>query len=314
MKVVSFNDIMNLGISPKTCFDWVSEMIMNKDKALLPAKISIKPSAGVFCNVMPCILESHGGGVKIVTRYPRRKPSLDSKLLLFDAASGEFLALMDANWITAMRTGAVAAHSIMLLSKKEYSVVGILGLGNTARAAMLVLASMMPEKELTIKLLKYKGQEETFIERFSAYPNLHFVCVDSAEILVKGTDVVISAATYLPEDLCADAWFEPGVLVVPIHTLGFTNCDLFFDKVFADDCGHVLHFKNFDKFKSFAEISDVVNGKAVGRENDEERIIAYNIGVAMHDINFAAHIYQMIESLSDLTDINLHEPTEKFWI
>lgn len=224
------------------------------------------------------------------------------------------MALMDANWITAMRTGAVAAHSIMMLAKQDYSVLGILGLGNTARAALVVLASMLPEKKFTIKLLEYKDQEESFIERFSEYPNLHFVCVDCADELVKGTDVVISAATYLPEDLCADACYDPGVLVVPIHTLGFTNCDLFFDKVFADDRGHVQHFKNFNRFKRFAEISDVVNGKAVGRENDKERIIAYNIGVAMHDINFAAHIYQMIARSSDITDINLHDPTEKFWI
>ncbi|MDE6602156.1 MAG: ornithine cyclodeaminase [Lachnospiraceae bacterium] len=313
MKVVSFNDIINLGIAPETCFDWADEMIRNKDKALLPAKISIKPSAGVFCNVMPCILEK-SGGVKVVTRYPERKPSLDSKLLLFDSESGEFLALMDANWITAMRTGAVAAHSIMLFSKKNFSVLGLLGLGNTSRAALIILASMMPEKEFTVKLLKYKGQEEAFIERFSAYTNLHFVCVDSADVLVKGSDVVVSGATYLPEDLCADACFDPGVLVIPIHTLGFTNCDLFFDKVFADDRGHVQHFKNFDKFKCFAEVSAVVNGKAVGRESDEERIIAYNIGVAMHDINFATHIYRLVENSSDLADINLNEPTEKFWI
>lgn len=255
-----------------------------------------------------------GGGAKVVTRYPERKPSLDSKLLLLDAESGEFLALMDANWITAMRTGAVAAHSIMLFAKENYSVLGMLGLGNTARAALLVLTSMMPEREFKIKLLKYKGQETLFMERFAKYPNLHFTCVDNADTLVKGTDVVISAATYLPQDICEDACFEPGVLVVPIHTLGFTNCDLFFDKVFADDLGHVCHFKNFDKFKYFAEVSDVVSGKSVGRESDEERILAYNIGISMHDINFASHIYQLLRDDPNLTDIDLHDPAEKFWI
>lgn len=318
MKVISFEDIRNLKISPHTCFKWVSEMIVEKNKVLLPAKISIKPREGVFCNIMPCIIEKDNrcvwGGVKVVTRYPERIPSLDSKLLLLNAENGEFLALMDANWITAMRTGAVAAHSIMLLAKTNYSVLGILGLGNTARATLLVLASMMPEREFHVKLLRYKGQETFFMERFAEYSNLHFTCVDNADLLVKGTDVVISAVTYLPEDLCEDACFEPGVLVVPIHTLGFTNCDLFFDKVFADDYGHVHHFKNFDKFRYFAEISDVVNGKSVGRENDKERILAYNIGVSMHDINFGAHIYQLLWDDPDLTDINLHDPTEKFWI
>ena len=72
----------------------------------------MKPSEGTFCNVMPCILNNGYGGVKIVTRYPERIPSLDSRLILFDAMKGDFLALMDADWITTMRTGAVAAHSI----------------------------------------------------------------------------------------------------------------------------------------------------------------------------------------------------------
>lgn len=313
MKIISFDDVRNLNIAPRTCYQWVSEMIADKKNALLPAKISMKPAEGIFCNVMPCIL-SASGGVKVVTRYPQRKPSLDSKLLLFNVENGEFLALMDANWITAMRTGAVAAHSILLLAKKSFSEIGILGLGNTARAALLVLAEMIPERELHIKLLKHKGQEELYAERFRSYPNLHFSYVDDAEALVKGSDVVISAATYLPDDLCEDSCFDEGVLVVPIHTLGFTNCDLFFDKIYADDYGHVHHFKNFDKFRYFAEVSEVVNGRAAGRESDSERILAYNIGVSMHDINFAAHIYSLLKDDPTLMDIDLHDPAEKFWI
>ena len=321
MKIVSFDDIRNLNIAPQTCYNWVSEMIADKSNVLLPAKISMRLTEGIFCNVMPCILDKNAnrspqyeGGVKIVTRYPERSPSLDSKLLLYNAESGDFLALMDSNWITAMRTGAVAAHSIMLLARKGFSTLGIVGLGNTARATLLVLASIQPDRELYVKLLKYKGQENLFIERFVDYPNIHFVCVETTDMLVKGSDVVISAATYLPEDICKDKFFEEGVLVVPIHTLGFTNCDLFFDKIYADDYGHVCNFKYFDRFKHFAEVSDVVNGKTAGRENDRERILVYNIGIAMHDINFAAHIYQLICDNQNIVEIDLHDPTEKFWI
>lgn len=94
------------------------------------------------------------GGVKVVTRYPERKPSLDSKLILMNAQTGEFLAVMDANWITAMRTGAVAVHSILLFAKKQFCRVGMIGLGNTARATLLVLAQMLDGRNLGIKLLK----------------------------------------------------------------------------------------------------------------------------------------------------------------
>ena len=227
--------------------------------------------------------------------------------------SGNFLALMDANWITAMRTGAVAAHSIMMLAKKNYRNIGIIGLGNTSRAALLVLAEKNPSRHFDIRLYRYKNQEDDFVRRFEQYQNLSFSYADSYEELIKGSDVVISGATYLPHDLCKDDCFDEGVLVVPIHTLGFTNCDLFFDKVFADDMNHVRHFKNFNKFRSFAEVSDVVNGSSKGRENDKERIIVYNIGISLHDINFAAHIYQMMEG-RQLLEVDFHEPADKFWI
>ena len=321
MKIITFEDIKALDISPTKCFDWAVHTIKNKKTALLPPKISLKPFDGVFCNVMPSFINgSHGelwSGVKVVTRYPNRTPSLESRILLMDGNTGEFLALLDGTWITAMRTGAVAAHSIGLFAKKDFSSVGIMGLGNVARSTMLVLENIMPEKELHIKLLKYKDQEKDFAKRFEHNPNLHFEYVDTAEEMVKDSDVVLSGATYLPNDVCRDEFFKEGVLVQPIHTLGFTNCDLFFDKEFADDYGHVNHFKNFDKFKSFAEVCDVANGVKPGRENDKERILAYNIGLSIHDVFYAASIYEMMNEkgiLHELPDVNLKDPEEKFWI
>ena len=210
-------------------------MLADKENVILPTKIHMAPADDVFCNVMPSILPNNNAGVKVVTRYPNREPSLDSQLLLMDASNGHFLALMDANWITAMRTGAVAVHSILLLAKKNFKTIGFMGLGNTARSTMLILAEMVTERPLTVKLLKYKGQEVDFANRFKKYNNISFVYVDTYAEMVKGSDVVISAATYLADDICDDQCFDEGVLVVPIHTRGFTNCDLFFDKVYADD-------------------------------------------------------------------------------
>ena len=321
MKIIDFDDIKSLDISPKDCYRWVEEMIMGKETAFLPPKTHMNLPGNIFCNVMPSFVSGIGdsvvGGVKVVTRYPERKPSLDSKILLFNADSGEFLALMDGNWITAMRTGAVAAHSVVLLGKKDWETIGMIGLGNVARSTMLVLAAMV-NRPLTIKLLRYKDQADDFQKRFESFPNLNFTIVDTVEECIKGSDVVVSSATYFENDIAQDEWFDEGVLVVPVHTRGFTNCDLFFDKVFADDTGHVDHFKNFTKFRNYAEVTDVITGKSVGRENDQERILAYNIGVSIHDVNYAANIYNMMkenqEVFKSLRDAEMHEPTDKFWI
>ena len=56
MKVITFEDIRNLAISSSQCYEWVSEMIRDKNKTHLPPKISMHPQDGVFCNVMPCII------------------------------------------------------------------------------------------------------------------------------------------------------------------------------------------------------------------------------------------------------------------
>ena len=56
MQVITFDDIKNLNISMDTCYQWACEMIENKDKTILPPKISLKPYDGVFCNVMPSII------------------------------------------------------------------------------------------------------------------------------------------------------------------------------------------------------------------------------------------------------------------
>ena len=317
MKLITFDEIAKLNIPVKTYYDWTVEMIRNKANSILPPKISLKPYDGVFCNVMPSFIPNSNSdyeGVKVVTRYPDRIPALDSKLLLLNAKTGDFLALMDADWITAMRTGAVAAHTIMLLAKKNYKTIGMMGLGNVARAVLYTLLELNPNREYFIKLYKFQDDEKLFYERFKEYKNVKWQFVDTYDEVVRGSDVIISCVTYAPNDFCSDDAFDEGVLVVPVHTLGFTNCDFFFDKVFADDTGHVCHFKNFDKFRCFAEVSDVINGKKPGREHDKERILAYNIGISLHDINFAAHIYEMLKDKSGIAEIEMKTPSEKYWI
>lgn len=317
MKLVTFEDISNLQIPASTCMDWVSDSILRKSEMTLPAKISLKPRDGSFMNTMPCFVPDASGhlwgGVKLVTRFPEKQPALDSKLILLDTESGEMVALMDADWITAIRTGAVAAHSIELFAQKNYTEVSILGLGNTARATMLMLASCVRDRTLNVRLLRYKDQAELFAERFGNLPNIRFSIVDSIGDLIDNAQVLVSCATYFEDDIAPDDAFGKGILVVPVHTRGFTNCDLFFDKIFADDYGHVHHFRNFEKFRSFAEVSDVVNGRVPGRESDDERILAYNIGLSIHDIAFAAHIWGMLDQ-SSLADIDMKQPTSKFWV
>ena len=314
MKIIDFEKIRELSISPAECVNWIEEAFKIKYSSYLPPKISLKLPGNIFFNTMPCYVPSlEKVGVKVVSRYPNRNPSLSSDLLLFDSYSGECLALMDGDWITAMRTGAVAASAINHLQKSNARNYSIIGLGNTARATLLCLAESNVGKTFKIKILAYKDHAEHFIARFNNYPGIQFSVVSTNKDLIEGADVVVSCVTAANDILGEDAWYKEGVLVIPVHTRGFQNCDLFFDKVFVDDIGHVKDFKYFNSFKSCDEFSKVLLEEIQGRSDDKERILAYNIGIALHDTFFASEIFKRLSALSPDIDIN-ESNLSKFWV
>ena len=315
MKIISQQQIRNLNISPAKCVEWVRESFALKEHALLPAKISIHPQGNDFFNTMPCAIPAPHNyfGVKIVHRIKGGVPALGGDILLYDSKNGELLAMLDADWITTMRTGAVATLAIQTFRKKNTEIYGIVGLGNTGRATMLCLLESEPDLMHNVYLMRYKNQAELFIERFKDYPNVTFTVCDDIKELIGTSDVIVSCITEADGLLCDDdSMYREGCLVVPVHTRGFQNCDLFFDKVYADDTAHVCGFKYFSKFKQFAEIQDVISGLKPGRESEKERILSYNIGLGLHDVVYASKIYEMCKEHT--TDVVMNRETDKFWI
>ncbi len=179
---------------------------------------------------------------------------------------------------------------------------------------MLCILSTDSESIYRVKLLKYKNQAELFIERFKDFKNVEFEICEDVESMISDSDVIISCITQATHNICDNnKAFKPGCLVVPIHTRGFQNCDLTFDKVFADDTAHVCGFKYFDQFKYFGELQDVIDGKIEGRTNNNERILSYNIGLGLHDVVFASKIYDLCQC-KNVQTIEWQKETEKFWI
>ena len=320
MKFISDHYIRSLGITPKECVDWVRESFSRKKDAQLPAKISVHPQGDDFFTSMPCLLpniegmKKHYFGIKVVHRIEGAVPSLGSDILLYDSKTGDLLAMIDGDWITAMRTGAVATLAAQTFRKKTSEFYGFIGLGNTARATLLCLIESEPDKAFQIKLLRYKNQAELFMERFEDYHNIHFQVIDDVSSLIENTDVLFSCVTSSPGLICSDDNAYPeGITVIPVHTRGFQNCDLFFDKIYGDDTAHVKGFRYFSQYKFFAEISDVLNSSAIGRVDDKERILSYNIGLGLHDILFASKIFEL-SFIESLPEILVTKETRKYWI
>ena len=178
---------------------------------------------------------------------------------------------------------------------------------------MLCLLETEPGIHHRVLLKRYKDQADLFIERFIGYDNVTFEIVDSIPEMITASDVVFSCITDADGLFCEDeSCFRPGITLIPVHVRGFQNCDLFFDKVFGDDTAPIKNWKYFNQYRHYAELQDVVDGKDPGRESDNERILSYNYGLAIHDIFFASKIYELLKDVCP--EVPIIKETAKFWV
>lgn len=298
--VISQDTIASLGITPSECIKWVEEGFLKKDLAQMPTKLSVHPQGEDFMTTMPCLLPEENGqkrfGIKVVNRIESQEPALSSIIYLYDAKTGHLLAIMDGDWITAMRTGAVAALAARLFKKDDTNTYSMIGLGNIARAVTMCLIADNKNTPITIRLMRYKDQAEKFAEKFKGASHVTFEIIDDKEQFISEADVVYSCVTVATELLFPDnSLFKKGVTVIPVHVRGFQNCDLFFDKVFGDDTNQIRNWKYFSKFRQYDELHHVLQGINPGRTSQEERILCYNYGLGLHDIVFACKIYDRVK-------------------
>ena len=317
VSIIQQQQIDALNISPKECLEWVKQGFLMKDDAQMPAKLSVHPQGEDFMTSMPCLLPKYNGrkyfGLKLVSRIEGQTPTLKSDITLYDAETGQLLAIMDGDWITAMRTGAVAALAARTFQRKGVDTYSMIGLGNIARAVALCLIADNEDRHITIRLMRYKDQAEQFIERFKGHDNVTFEIIDNPTAFLSEADVVISCVTVATELLFPDnSLYKKGVTVIPVHVRGFQNCDLFFDKVFGDDTGQIQTWKYFNQFHEYDEIHHVLQGKNPGRTNDDERILSYNYGLALHDIVFASKIYE--KAINTSQGFEYQKQDQKTWV
>ena len=293
MKIISEDIIESLGITPRQCVEWVEQSFKSKPLADMPPKISVHPFEDSFYTAMPCYHpDVKRVGVKVVSRVPGSNPALKSKMLLFEAKSGNLLSLVDANWITTMRTGAVAALAAKTFSKDfEGTSFGVVGLGAIGRATLKCLLSIC-DRAPEIWLLEYKDHVRRMAEEF---PSVVFHSTPNKYELIKNTSTLFSCVTVMNEQFLDASVYPAGYTLIPVHVRGFQDCDLVFDKIYGDDTGHISKWKNYSKFKRFAEFSDVLLNNVKGRENESERIISYNYGLGLHDLWFASRIYDLLD-------------------
>lgn len=319
ISVLDFESLRSLAksIDPSQYLEWTKNALWNQNRFVNPAKSRINQEAGNYYAVMPYMdPEENKAMVKMIGRHVlkpgEQRSVMMSDLMLYEADSGILLALMDGEYLTTLRTGACAAYSALLYGKKDFDTIGLIGLGNIMCAAMDVLLPQLKDRKITIKLYKHHDQEKRFKERYKHFENITFEECDTYEQTIGGSDLILSALTRTDHDFCDLSNYKEGCTVIPIMTMGFQNCDTTFDKVFTDEIEQIRGFKYFNQFRSIANTTDVLHGLKPGRENDQERILVYNYGLALLDLYFANQLLKKADDQAKVIPYNYC--SEKFFM
>ena len=299
-------DVVSVGLGMEDVIELLETAFNEKGhgRIEMPPKPGIHPGGGDnFIHAMPAYIPALGSaGIKWVSGFPdnakKGLPYITGLLILNDPETGIPLAVMDCEWITAMRTAAATAVSARRLARKNSSTLGVLGCGVQGFTNTEALNVDFPIKEV----FAY----DTSTESLSIYTEkveklgLKVTVVDTPQEAVMGCDLVVTAGPILkiPHKTIKAGWLDEGAFA------SLVDFDSYFDpaalkeadKFCTDDLAQFNYYQSAGYFQDVpplhADLGELVAGKKAGRESDAERNIACNLGLALDDMAVAPTLYK----------------------
>jgi len=271
----------------RALIDFSSGKVVQPVRGILP----VEQHQGFF-GVMPAV---YGDvfGAKLVTLFPLNAgselPTHQGIIVIFRAATGEPIAVLDGRFITEMRTAAVSAVATKWLAKKDASILGILGSGVQARAHIQALGLVRHFSEVRIWSRSTAHAQELAKEIGGV--------ATSAEAAVRHADVVVTV-THASEPVLRGEWLKPGALVCAVGAVGTRNRELdtaaMQGAVVVDsreaaqvESGEIL----LAGAKVYAELGEVLGGKIpIPSANT---IVFKSLGLAVEDLAAAKLVLEL---------------------
>jgi alanine dehydrogenase len=240
-------------------------------------------------------------GVKVigdfVDNYRQDLPSELGLLNLFDPVTGAPVAVLDASWITEVRTGAMTAVGAKYLARPGARTLGHIGARGSAYWNVRLLDSLFGFDTIRVHSRRPASRED-FARRLSEDLGKEVVATADWQSCVQDADIVVEASRLTaPEPLLLTEWIKPGALVVPYGTMSAVELSLtdIMSKIVVDDWGQCATGK-FGSLRAHveagrltpdtlhAELGQIVAGLRPGRENDQETILFWHRGLSLSDI------------------------------
>lgn len=239
---------------------------------------------------------------------------------LNDKDTGEPLAFMSANLLSAARTGAVPGVAARHLARKDSEVVTVLGCGQINRSCLRSILTQLPNAKKIVCYDIFEEAGNKFLAWAKEELGIDGIVTTDLEEAVRAGEVITVAASRLKPLYVKDEWLQEGVTLLitgPMQSDDsfWINTKLIYDNVRLHEAYVQDAIESGDKAASYASviggpiytliddgkirplaestsIGDVILGEKEGRVNDKERVTFVACGMATFDVGLGYDLYQ----------------------
>jgi ornithine cyclodeaminase/alanine dehydrogenase len=299
-------DVEKVALDMPTIIRLLEEAFREKGQGRveMPPKPGVHTQPDAFIHAMPAYIPAlRSAGIKWVSGYPanqaRGLPYISGLLILNDVETGIPFALMDCTWITAYRTGAATALAARYLARLGSETAGILACGVQGRTNLQALAAVFPLKRAYAYDIAPAAQQR-YVEEMSAKLGIEVTGVREPRQAVVESDLVVTSGPILkhPTPTIDRDWLRRGAFGSAVDFDSYWKPEALkqIDKLSTDDHAQFQYYREAGYFqrtpKPYADLGELVAGTKPGREHDDERTLAVNLGLALDDIAVAPEIYR----------------------
>jgi ornithine cyclodeaminase/alanine dehydrogenase len=221
-------------------------------------------------------------------------PHIAGTVLLNDAGTGMPVAILDARWITGVRTAAITAVAARRLARPESARIGFVACGVQARAHLAALKLHFPLATLRAYSRRL-STAQAFAQEAGA-EGLAAEAVEDPRDAVAGMDIVITTTPVVPPTppFLDAAWLAPGSFAGMIDLgLSWISKSLpALDLVVTDDIAQAGTERLAYPEPYHGEVAGLVVGSLPGRENAAQRNALVFAGLGLADVAVAAAVYE----------------------
>jgi alanine dehydrogenase len=295
-------------VAMEACIDLMGETMraVSRGEALMPSRgvVALGDAGNLYLDMPGAIARPAAFGSKLLGYFPGNAalPVIQGVIVLFEAATGRPVAVVDAVSVTALRTAAASALATRLLAREDARTVAILGTGVQAEHHLRAMLAVRP-LERVIVWGRSHAKAQAFAERHRDEAGIKIAAVADARAAVEPADIVCTV-TSSPVPVVEGRWLKPGA---HLNLVGaFTPATREADTEAIRRSRLIVEIREFALREAgeilipigegaltaahiAGEIGEVVDGKVAGRTRPDEITAYKSLGNVAQDLATAAY-------------------------